>query len=50
MSEKQEKKLAGGVKVLHQTEQTGAVKISQFGFDVAPSGGGFAFVGHDAFY
>jgi hypothetical protein len=35
---------------LHQTEQAGAVKISQLGFDVAPSGGGFVIVCHDAFY
>jgi hypothetical protein len=41
---------AAGVQVLHQTEQTGAVKISQLGFDVVPSGGGFVFVCHDAFY
>jgi hypothetical protein len=39
--------LAGGVHVLHQTEQANAVKIYQLGFDVAPSGGGFVLVCHD---
>jgi hypothetical protein len=38
--------LAGGVQVLHQTEQAGAVKITQLGFDVTPSGGGFVLVCH----
>ena len=32
--------LAGGVQVLHQPQQTGAVEIGQLGFDVAPTGRG----------
>jgi hypothetical protein len=38
--------LSGDVQVLHQTEQAGAVKITQLGFDVTPSGGGFVLVCH----
>jgi hypothetical protein len=38
--------LAYDVQVLHQTEQAGAVKITQLGFDLTPSGGGFVLVCH----
>jgi hypothetical protein len=38
--------LAGGVQVLHQTEQANAVKITQLSFNVTPSSGGFILVRH----
>ena len=41
---------AGGIQVLHQTEEAGAVKIFQLRVDVAPSGGGFVLVCHNVFY
>jgi hypothetical protein len=38
--------VARDVQILQQTEQPGAVKITEFGFDVTPSDRGFSLVYH----